>query len=119
MTFKILSVVVGLISILGAWVMSIVVLWGPKATSSTYSLFDVGAILAAIFLVLNFGFQVFLAWMMFSEDKFLHSKGFTFLAPVIASGLIVGYNFALASIKPPPVIVTEHPESSQIHEKHE
>ena len=121
MTFKILSLFVGLFSILVAWVMSAVFLWGARGSGTSYSLFDVGEILGAFLLVLNFLFQIFLAWKMFSQDTFLHSRGFTFLAPIIFSALIVGYNFALGAIKPLPEIVTEHPGSSQqdLQEKRE
>ena len=117
MTFKILSVIVGLVSILGAWAMSVVLLWGPTVKSSTYSLFDAGVILGAVFLVLNFCFQLYLAWMMFWQDQFLHSKAVTMLAPVIVSVLIIGYNFALGAIKPRPQIVTSPPLSSEDMEK--
>lgn len=116
MFFKISVLVVGLLSILGSWVISVSFLWSPRGVAAN-PLYDAASKVGVVLLCSNVLFLIFLSWKMFFENKFLHSKALTFFLPVIVSVLCALYHFVLSNFKPAPVIYTEHPSATKEMEK--
>jgi hypothetical protein len=110
MGFKILCLATAIVSMLGAWAWSAVILWPMGQASRLFELAERFG--TALFLV-NFLFILLLAYKMFIQDKYMYSKGFTLLAPIVGSLLIAAYFTILGYNKPRREIEILNPAASE------